>query len=251
MSAHSKIIFNELERAKEILQNGFEKGAYSRYELGILAKYWIYEGKSKAKAKKELIKFCKEKSVGFNEVSDMDEINRAISVSQKYSLKIANDFVGITQLELNMILSLPYRYARLMFVMLVLAKINKKYPTKSGGGRLSDGYYCQTDLIQVMRIAKTYFTPAELMSALRFLDNEVNFISPTYNAQVYAIFVIEEGGEDALIIDDFDNIIDFFPIVCQNCGKPIIRTGARQKYCKECWKEEHKKQKRNWWNQNH
>lgn len=247
MSAHNKIIFNELEKAQDILKNGFEKGSYSRYELGILAKYWEYERYSKAKIKKFLISFCKEKSSGFNTIVAREEINKAVSSSQKYNLKIIDGYIGITQLELDMTLSLPYRYARLMFVMLVLAKITKKYPTrKKEKYKLnSDGYYFKTDLIQVMRIAKTYFAPSELLDALRFLDNEVSFISPTYSEDTYEVFLIEEGGEEILIIDDFDNIIDFFPIVCQNCGKAITRTGSRQKYCKECWKEMYNEKNRN------
>jgi len=43
-----------------------------------------------------------------------------------------------------------------------------------------------------------------------------------------------------LIVDNLDNIIDYFPFYCEKCGKNIERTGRRHKYCEECWKNIHR-----------
>ena len=238
MTNHRKIIFDETKKVQQLLQTGFSNNELSIYELSILAKYYVSIGYSGKKLRNELITFCKKHSMNFNEIIHRQTILDAIFNAQKYKLKVPPSSVVITKKELSIILSIPYKYAKILFVMTVLAKISKQNDLLKNKKRNDNGhnrYFCCYELKKILQITRTYLSPQELINAKHFLDAEKGYISAIRDSRKdWEILIIDESSEPAIIITDLNNIINYFPSFCERCGKTIEKTGRRQKYCEEC-----------------
>jgi hypothetical protein len=244
--------FDELSKAQEILKNGFNKGILNRQDLSTLAKYYFSLGIVGNKLRQELINFCKQYSVGFNEIIHRNTILDAIKNAEKYTMK-RNNTVCITTAEMNIIKSLPEKYAKVLFVMLAHAKYNKKNNTIRNKNENkkedinSNKYYSKIALRNVVSEAKIYMQEKEITKMKHFLDAENGYISATeWNKKTWEVCIVDDNSDIEIIINDMNNIIDFFPFLCEKCKKEIPKEekSKMHKFCKGCYIEKRLNDKR-------
>ena len=232
MTSHRKITFDELVKAQDILKNGFESGIVSKYEISVLAKYYFSLGMIGNKLKKELIDFCKKHSANFNEITHRETINSAINIAEKFNLKTCSDVI-ITLSEMNIIRSLPYKYAKVLFIMAALAKNSKQNKTlKKQKSENNERYYCAQSLREVIRIAKISMAENDIKKMKHYLDAENGYISATEtSSKSWEICIIDNSSSPEVIIRDMNKLHDYLPRFCERCKKTIENS---QKYCEEC-----------------
>ena len=243
-TSHRKIVFDEHEKAKEILKNGFETGKVTKYELSLVAKEYFLLGKTGKKLENALIEFCNKYSANFNEIIYADLISDAIKRAEKYELKKSSDII-ITKKELDIIKSVPYKYAKVLFTMVALAK-NNKVNNPSKKEEYVDRYFCNSTLREVVRIAKVSATNKELVEIKHFLHAEKDLIHATkISLASWEILIIDNDSEPEIIITDMNHLIDFFPPYCERCGKILEKKNGRHRFCSDCWKNHRKEWDRN------
>lgn len=259
MASHRKITFDELAKAQDILKNGFESGTITRYEIATLAKYYFSIGITGIKLKKELINFCKEHSSNFNEVIHRETIAYALRSAEKYNLKTCNDVI-VTVAEMDIIRNLPYKYAKVLFVMLVLAKHSKenKVYKKNKVQVESQKYYCYQTMREITRIAKVGVTNDGIKIMKHFLDAESGYISATeINTRTWEVCIINNDSDIEMIIDDINILSEYLPIFCEKCKKTLEKDEKSKMHnlCKECYKEKRedaiRENSKKYWQENH
>jgi hypothetical protein len=259
MTICKNIEFDEINLALDILKNGFSKGYLTIRELTLLAKYYYDLGKTGNKLKKELIDFCKEHSVGFNEIVHRQTIINAIKKAEKYNLKLSN-YVGITISEMNIIRSLPMKYAKVLFVMIVVAKYNKNNPIKKKENYKADNnkFYCNKNMREILGIARITMCEDEVLKMCQFLAKENKYIKPIEeHDDSYEVIFIDNDFDIEIVVEDMGKIVDFFPYYCEKCKKEMDKSEKAKKHnlCKECYEEKRKETIRNnareYWRKNH
>jgi hypothetical protein len=247
MTIRKNIEFDELVRAQDILKNGFQKGVLTRTELFILAKYYSSIGITGIKLKKELIKFCKDNSAGFNEIIHRQTIDDALKMSEKYNMRISENVI-ITKKEMNIIRSLPMRYGKVLFIIIVTAKYCKEHPSKKIENYKLDNNkdYSHYKMRELVGMARLSMDESEILSMCKYFAVENNYIKPIEGKDyIYEVFCLDDSDEAEVVVRDMNNIISYFPPYCERCGKIIEKTGKRQKFCKDCWAEVYKELNRN------
>ena len=253
-----KFLYNELEYAKYVEKNGFTSKNYYT-EMVLLVKYWKSIGNKPKERKEKLYKFCENNITGFNRVLYFKIINSALkSGSRKDNSLIVIEQIPVTISEITYVnnLDIDYNYKKVLFTLLVNNKIKKEI-CKLRFGQVSEFNYVggkkkyYNDIIEMAKIEKSY----KVNNIINWLSDN-GFIDVRTKAKVNLIFInnIPEDDNVAFSITTFDNIGYYFDwynqdnkiIKCENCGKLVKATNNRKKYCKECWKEKHKEQDRNY-----
>lgn len=241
--AHRKITFDELAKSKDILENGFESGIFSKYEISVLAKYYFSTGLVGNKLKKKLIEFCKSHVSNFNEIIYRQAINESLKIAEKYNLKSC-DSVIITKSEMDIIRTLPYKYAKFLFAMVALAKNLKQNPTAKKQKHIdNDKYYCRHPLREIARVMKTSVTNDELRKMKYFLDAECGYISATeISLDLWEVCIINNDSDIEIIIDNMNNLVEYLPIFCEKCRKSMQKNELKKKHglCENCYNEQRK-----------
>lgn len=242
------IVLNEHEWAHEhILSRTLGDKPFET--LSRVAKYYMDEGSSKQKARKQLDEFMLQCEPAVSLPKWADTLDNAVSRAMKYdAIKI--DSIGITKQEMNIIDSLNGKQIRrLAFTLLCLAKywdiINP-----------SGNHWVNNKDSDIMRMANIN-TSIKRQSLMYHSLNEigmVQFSKKVDNTNVRVCFITP--GEIVMNISDFRNLgyqylryhgEPYFE--CQNCGittkinNPVH--GTKQKYCKDCAIEVAMKQKVN------
>ena len=183
---------------------------------------------------------------GFSAIRYRNGLYKALKSAKRYILKESKP-IYVTEKELSKIKQLPIKYARIFFVMLVEARFNHDYGTLKDNSKKSDKYYFYGTLSDASALAKFQMADMELKKMSNVLDIDYKLVKPVITdnnnrnvTNIWQIVSIEDDSEIALIVDNLDNIIDYFPFYCEKCGKNIERTGRRHKYCEECWKNIHR-----------
>ncbi len=229
------IILCEKKYAEERLQNGFSR-KMSRKDLSYLARYFKYLGKNKTQIQSCLIDFCKKFDDDYNEVLFAERIEKATNSIDKYTLRIFRP-IGITHNELLSIRSIPdFRYQKILFVMLVIAKM---YSSSD-----STDFYANHKFHDYVHLAKVSATKSEYQEISSKL-NDTGLISTTLNDTYKLNFVDKDQSSFDIVVDDETKIVDFLPFACSVCGKEIDKRGHRHKMCNDCWKEHRKEWDRN------
>jgi len=235
------IIFNEYKFAQEMLNRGFKKNMSSA-ELIVLAKYFRYIGKNEDQITDDLNIFCAKHFDGFNPIISCNKIKHVVQNSKKYPLVIPKP-VPITQNEIDIIKGLnDYKSEKVIFILLVIAKHLK----------LNVGikdYYANVKRTEMFTMAKVHTTKEEKNNIINNLDQQTGLIDTQLfggrSSCSFLITFVDEGGDAIFYVDEFDNIIGFYPIYCEKCGIVLEKTGRNHKMCKLCWKEHRKEWDRN------
>jgi Asp-tRNA(Asn)/Glu-tRNA(Gln) amidotransferase C subunit len=194
-----------------------------------------------------LIYFCKEHSFGFNEIIHRKTIDNAIKISEKYNLKLSDNVI-VTKKEMDIIRNLPSKYGKVLFVIIVTAKHSKSHPNKKVETYNLDNnkYYSYHKMRELVGLARLSMSEEEMLDMCQSFAKYNSYIKPIEGRDyLYEVLCIDEDGEEEIVVKNMNNIIEYFPQYCEKCGKIIEKTGKRQKYCKECWKEIHKEIDRN------
>jgi hypothetical protein len=242
-----------------MIKSGFIQNRYE-FELKILAKYYYYKNESDLKNK--IKEFCYKHIRDFNEVKLMKTINRVISFSERNSLFVLKPIM-VTKAEVENIRTLNnLKVEKIAFVMLMLAKMNRKSYIAYFGDKvraiqkynenreekrkelpkISFDYYVNEKINTIFKLAKVYLKKDERTMIIRSLV-ENGFIDLTKKCK-YKINYINNKSDILLFVKNFDNIIMEYDFLigdnikhCEGCKKPIKVTIHNRKYCMKCWKE--------------
>ena len=243
-------IFDEVSVAENIIKNGFSRKNITKKEMIFVAKYYMWIlGYGRAKTKTELIKFCNENSDDFNVITNSNLVNDVIRITKKNRLKKASS-VQITVGEIDKIKSIRnFEYQKVLFILLVFAKTLKFTFTKTSkkaSNRVPIGYYVSNSLIsKIKKSAGIRTSNKNFLYVFNYFFDE-GLVEPTYFNSIRVMFV-EEKGKPAIIIDNFDNIVEFYIdycggelYYCSNCGSENKKTGNKKDMCNDCRTEKRK-----------
>ena len=236
------IIFNEYKFAQEMLNRGFKKNMSSA-ELIVLAKYFRYIGKNEDQITDDLNIFCAKHFDGFNPIISCNKIKHVVQNSKKYPLVIPKP-VPITQNEIDIIKGLnDYKSEKVIFILLVIAK-----HLKLNVG-ITD-YYANVKRTEMFTMAKVHTTKDEKNNIINNLDQQTGLIDTQLfggrSSCSFLITFVDEDGDAIFYVDEFDNIIGFYPHYCSECGKEINKKWSNHEFCNECRTYKNKEIKRNW-----
>jgi len=240
------MIFYEEKHAKILLESGFT--SFMDYEdLSILAKYFKYIGKNKTQIKKSLIEFCEKYNPYFNEVLSRGKIDGALRSCEKFGLRLAID-IPITNHELDIIKNCgDYKRQKILFVMLAIAKYfkyNNTRLTPKKNNKHDDDFYVNYKLIDILKIAKINVSKVERRDIIYDLEQSqlVTTIKNRDGGTSFQVNFIDENSEPVIIVDDMDDIINFYPFYCSKCGKETNKA-KRHDLCEECYSKNRSKER--------
>jgi len=230
-----KIIFNEIDLAKEILDDGFTKYINS-YELSLLAKYLKLNGYDYESIERKLILLCEEHDPYFNKIIKRNMIKQAVDSCKKFKLK-ENLSVFITEDELNILKEESYKISKILFVMLVVSKyekFNSQYIRKVYKPQ-QIGYFANYKFETILKLAKVRMSKSEIRETKYYLDSIKNYISATLKSdESWRVIFVSDKSNVVITINDFSNILKHLPFFCEDCHEEMKRKSNRQIRCKNC-----------------
>jgi hypothetical protein len=175
--------------------------------------------------------------------------------SKRNKLRIPVNIL-ITKNEIEIIKGLKnYRYEKILFTMLVLAKYfkftNTSVEKKKSHSENINKYFLNKKFNSILKYAHTSQKKNENIKHY-LIENKL--IEQTYNGKAFKILFTDmnDCSEEVICITDIDNLIDFYPPYCEDCGK-ILEKKYKHNKCLSCYQEYRKNiirdNKNNWnWN---
>ncbi len=246
-----RYIPNELKMVEAWLETGVYHNRVTT-TIDVLAKYCRDELKLNQSEACEYIH--KHLAIGYSgyKADDWSEkVGKSVGKIYKQHLPISNVcFVEITEGEMQRVRDLKNeKLERIAFTMLVLLKIKHKVKNNSDSNWIEDGNSVIFKLANVKRVSEK--NKCLLMHELVTLGYMRQSIKPSSknSALNRELFYVDYESPVLITITDLDNfILDYDKYVgskvieCGHCGKRLIATNNRAKYCKECAKEVKNKQ---------
>jgi len=226
------MIFDELKYAEKLISGGFTK--FLSADINILAKYFRSLGRNESEIQSEIFKLCEDHISGFNQIMYEERINKIIRSSTKSSLRRPKP-VPITKSEIEKIRELKnYRYEKIIFTLLVLAKYYKI--TSTSDKVSSDKYFINLNFNSIFRLAHTSQKKDENIAHILYTGG---YIIDTNKKDTYMIVFtdVTDESDPVIVVDDMEDIIKFYQPYCSVCGTTISKNSNRQQMCDECWKE--------------
>lgn len=217
------IIFDEKKYVEEVMfSDDFELNNMIIKNLGILAKYYVYQGVAKDNVPILLEKFVIKHNMEYCPYHIY--IEKAMKIADKYKLE-HNKKIHITENELNFIKSFNNNtIERIAFVMLVMNKFL--------------GHKVKLNIYDIQRYTKQNLDYNTFYKYYKTITNNknVNRYKNTYKIKH------DNKSPVVITITDFDNmIIEYLKtcktkeyIYCECCGIKVKRKGKRSKYCDKC-----------------
>ena len=235
------IIFNELEHAENLLENGF-KDYISWADLKILSNYFRYKGQKRSEIKKSIVRFYKLFS-HYNEQVVGEKIDLAIKKSERYPLRISISTM-ITEKEIEKIRSIKnYKLEKICFVMLVLSRSGRDAYNSS-----SSRYYLSMNFTEILEIANIQASKDERRRLKYCLSNgsmvrapEVNRMALFNRRDMHEIFFMDETSGSGINVTDLNNIVSFYPQKCIECGEDMgLGWNRKRETCDKCYEKKRK-----------
>lgn len=240
------VILDELGYAENLLKNGFVS-FMSYKDLAVLAKYYFYLGLEEGDVRNKLEDFCYRFNSEFNDVLFADRIDMAVSSRKYWNLRLPVS-IEITKSEIEKIREVKnYRFEKLLFVLLCLAKHEKKMKLLKEGWIDNGNYYVNRKIQSgnIFSLAKVHAGIAEQGEIGNYFK-EKGYLAKTLPYKGESSFQILFGdpintqNEIAIIVTDLNNIVSFYPPYCSICKSPLSRTGKNHIMCKDCREKEKK-----------
>jgi len=238
------IIFNELEYAEDLLENGFQD-YLSWGDLKILSSYFRHNGLKNPQIKKFIIEFHK-RFADYNESIVGAKLDNAIKKSEKYILRISTS-VTITESEISNIRTLKnYKLEKICFVMLVISRSNR-----IAFNSQSPRYYLNKNFSEILLEAKVHASKAERDKIKHELFKLGMICAPNpnkmaeYNShgEMFELLFVDEDSLDAIIVNNLYDIASFYKQKCIQCGKDMeIGQSRKREICNECYEEQRKEE---------
>lgn len=232
-------IINIVEHYNELLKNGFKKGVNSR-DMNIIARELYQNGKSKDEIREYIIKFCRKWNKQFNYARWESKINTVINnLDTPYENKIA-DTICFTLNELEQIEDLPtFDLQKLMFIMMCLAKTYKtNFIYLNSNSKVT--------LREIYELAKVN-TPLSKQDSALYEFVKQGVVDIKLKPLLKCCLLLLENDKDKRTRIEFkpnsEMILEYYRylgtkvVQCEMCGKSIIKTNNKVKYCKDCAKK--------------
>lgn len=252
--------YKERTYAQEILKDGFTSNHVS-YELKMLVKYYKDLG-YKPKQRKEMIyKFCEENLEGYDRVLHFKMINSALNYgANKKNKLIEIDCINVSEQELTCIdsLEISHEYKKILFTLLVLDKLNKKYFEIRNEEKAKDEYYFGGDGNYKNLISSSKVTLKRSQNIHSIIGEMVKLglLETIGKGNIKLSFLYDIPKDESVIssITTYDNIGYYYDLhmsvnkvkECECCKVPIKVRNNKSKYCEKCGKEKEKIRKREW-----
>lgn len=245
-----KFQYKERTYAKEILSKGFTS-KHIKYELQLLVKYYKELG-HKPKERKELIyNFCEKYLEGFDRVIHFKLINSILNHgSNRKNILVEIDSIDITVDEFAYIdnLDIDHEHKKVVFTLLVLDKLNKKYHEIRNELQNNEHYFGGSQKYkELISSSKVSLKKNNLIHNTIGKLGEKGIVQITGNSSIKLSFVYEipESVDVSISIKTFDSIGYYYDLhtgenkikKCENCEIPIKVTNNKSKYCNDCAKE--------------
>lgn len=243
--------YKEKTYAEEILKDGFTSNHVS-YELKILVKYYKDLGYKPKQRKEKIYKFCEENLEGYDRVLHFKMINSALNYgANKKNKLIEIEVVNVSEQELTCIhsLEISHDYKKILFTLLVLDKLNKRYFEIRNEEKAKDEYYFGGDGNYKNLISSSKVTLKRSQNIHSIIgDLAKQGILETIgkgNIKLSFMYDINKDDDVALSITSYDNIGYYYDLylgvnkvkACECCKIPIKVRSNRSKYCDNCFKE--------------
>jgi predicted Zn-ribbon and HTH transcriptional regulator len=230
-------VFDEQKYVLNMLEHGFGK-RMSGGDLIILAKYYRSLGMQDAEVEMSVLKFCEKFVPDYNETLYYDKISKKVRQSKDKSLRIAED-VPITENEMKAIRGIKnYRYEKVMFVMLVLGK----YYRITSKSSHSNSFFIQEQPNAILPLAHTSQKKGEDIFNQLNLLGLIDYINKN-DCYVIKFASMDDKSEVVQIVTDMNDIISFYPAVCEDCGKEINEKSNQISKCKSCYRRYRNKER--------
>jgi hypothetical protein len=240
------LILDEQKRALHLLEFGFN-GVLTYQDIKILAKYFRYIGLKPKKIKENIVDFYKKFDTTYNDVLFGDKIDTAIKKSEKEIFRIPTPVI-ITKKEMENIASVKnFRYEKVLFVMLVLSRYYRIIYNKS-----YDDYYLNENFPTILSLAKVYTGKRDKDEIRKKLQDlkMIEFVElrgkiTGFTKDNFKLFYFDENSDQGVIVDNIENIVDFYPSRCRICGNFFEKKIHNQEMCNNCAHEKIKSFDRN------
>ena len=245
--------YREKTYIEEILSDGFTS-KHLFHEMKLLAKHYKELEIDEEERKAKLYSFCEDNIKDFNKVVYFKTINRVLNyVANKDETLVQIDEINISKSELDYIdkLDIDDNLKKLVFTLLVLTRLNKKYLESRDGELKNESYYFggHTNYRELTTCSKITSDKRNgiknIHDIIHTLDQKkIVQIVGKGNIKLLFMYEIEDDKNDGILVDKFDVIGYFYDMykgdkkikMCESCGTLVKVTGNRQVYCKECWK---------------
>lgn len=261
----NSICFDRTAKAKRILKSGIRAtSAYAKDELRTAAWYLINKTTYSTKRVEERLRSVS--SDYFQGMPDnyidagIHDIMSSVKVEDSGDISDMPKFITIYREELEQIEKLGHDDTeRLAFVFLCIAKMfpySQIYECNSELYRLAWRYRYDSNCMKVIerhdgrrvggneptnrvnRLCQEgivrYSVRINKSSKQKKPSSATMFSVPIVRSDGDVAFVIEAPDEDSLVLN-FDRYKGYGGIItCEHCGKPVLKTGRRQKYCVGC-----------------
>jgi len=231
------IILNEYKWAESALSE-MSLGKKPTETLGRIAKYYMYNGNTKAESREMLDAFLLSCEPNTSVTGWSDTLDRIVKNAEKYPL-IVIDSVPVTKKEMECIQKVPgMQLQRLAFTLLCVAKYKKMTSEKND-------YWVNTPDRDIMKMAniKTSVKRQSIMFGQLKDLGLIRFSKKVDNTSVQVLFA--QDGETAIEVSDFRNLgyqyMNYFGgqyFICECCGIMDKYNdddrGRRRKYCESC-----------------
>jgi len=241
------LIFYEDQYAESLLNGTKKSKRLTFFDLCMVAMY-IRDviGKSKEQTYNDLVAFCKENNPDFNEILGSRKLKAAVNKTDLYGVRKKRD-IKVTKSEMETIRSAfsDYKYQKVMFAMLIVAKFfhNKDHyraKNKTTGG---EKYYVNQSLNKIFKTAKVHVRKKDRYTILYDLQ-QAGYIEATLRGTFEILFVDEESPVE-ILITNLNDIESFFPYYCIVCGKKYDREPySKNQMCDSCYQEKRRRDER-------
>lgn len=239
---------------KEILSNGFTS-KHLLHEMKLLAKHYKEIGYDEDKRKELLYGFCENNIKNFNKVIYFKTINKALNhvINSEQNL-VEIESVNVSKNELDYIdnLDIDSNLKKLVFTLLTLNKLNKKYLKLRDGELKSNEYYFggyknYKDLASHSKVTFDRKNGIKNIHDLIGVLSEKGIIEIVGKGNIKLLFMyeIEDDSSEGILVEHFDVIGYYYDRYigdkkikeCEECGVLIKANSNRVKYCNVCSKE--------------
>lgn len=240
--------YKEKTYAEEILKDGFTSNHIS-YELKMLVKYYKDLG-YKPKQRKEMIyKFCEENLEGYDRVLHFKMINSALNYgANKKNKLIEIECVNVSEKEIAYIdsLEIDHDYKKILFTLVVLDKLNKKYFEIRNEEKAKEEYYFGGDGNYKNLISSSKVTLKRSQNIHGVIGDLVKqgMLETIGKGNIKLSFMYNISADDrvALSISTYENIGYYYDLhvgvnkvkECDCCETPIKIRNNKSKYCSKC-----------------
>ncbi|WP_137743270.1 hypothetical protein [Robertmurraya siralis] len=250
----NKYQYKDRDYINDILKNNKFTSKFYSTELKLLARHYRELGGSEEEIKNKLHEFCKNGMEKYNPAIHYRIINNAVSHGMNEHNKIVQiDNIVVSLPEINYIdrLDLPHEYKRVIFTLLVLQRLLKKYLEIKDGDIKSKEYYFggyknYRDLVSVAKISFDKRKKSKIKNIhdlVRLLhDKEIVEIANNGNIKLLFMYDIPSDDSEGIIVKDYNEIGYYYDLYhgenrvkkCESCGIPIKQSNNKKKYCNPC-----------------